>query len=72
MGYYPRLGLPLTRCETAVAELAALGHTDQEIATELGKNLKTAQSHLWHCFVKLGLTNSWGSARVRLALMLQR
>jgi DNA-binding NarL/FixJ family response regulator len=52
----------LTRAERAVAQLAAEGMTNPEIAAELVLSARTVQTHLSHVYVKLGL-----SSRVQLA-----
>jgi DNA-binding NarL/FixJ family response regulator len=63
---------PLTAREREVALLAASGHSDKEIAAKLRSNRRTTESHLRNAYRKLGLTNSWGTPRVRLALALTR
>jgi DNA-binding CsgD family transcriptional regulator len=46
----------LTDREQAVADLAARGHTNQEIASELFLSPKTIEYHLGHIYTKLHLT----------------
>lgn len=47
----------LTRRERRVAELAASGRTDDEIAEILAINRRTVHKHLQHILTKLGLTS---------------
>lgn len=56
----------LTASERRVAQLAAQGLTNREIARALFVTINTVQSHLRHVFVKLGL-----SSRRQLAAALQ-
>lgn len=68
-----RLGLSrarpadLTVAEHRVAELAAAGHTNREIAAELFMGLRTVEAHLTRIYVKLGTRR-----RTQLAPALQR
>jgi DNA-binding CsgD family transcriptional regulator len=45
----------LTPRELRIAELAAAGHTNSEIAQELFVSIKTVETHLSHVYAKLGL-----------------
>lgn len=47
----------LTPAELRVVKLAADGHTNGSIATELFVNLKTVESHLTRAYKKLGVTD---------------
>ena len=47
----------LTPAELRVVRLAADGHTNGSIATELFVNLKTVESHLTRAYKKLGITD---------------
>jgi DNA-binding NarL/FixJ family response regulator len=47
----------LTRREREVAELVAKGLTNREIANQLSLSERTAQNHVQHILVKLGLPN---------------
>jgi DNA-binding CsgD family transcriptional regulator len=52
----PRIGwAALTRAETAVAELAAEGRTNREIAEQLFVSPHTVSAHLRHVFEKMGV-----------------
>ncbi|MTJ62818.1 helix-turn-helix transcriptional regulator [Nocardia seriolae] len=57
---------PLTGREREVAELAARGHTNKEIATALFLSPRTVEDHLGRILRKLGLTGRAGIAH-RLA-----
>lgn len=52
----------LSAAERSVSRLAATGHDNQEIATELGLSVHTVRAHLRSVFRKLGITT-----RARLA-----
>jgi DNA-binding CsgD family transcriptional regulator len=66
---------PLTATEIVVADLAAQGKRNEEIADELGVARKTVEWHLSHVYRKLGLRsrtelaaraareNPWASAK---------
>ncbi len=55
----------LTASERSVAELAALGHTNREIADRLVLSVRTVESHLGSAYRKLNVRS-----RVQLALVL--
>jgi DNA-binding NarL/FixJ family response regulator len=61
-GRRPRAGGELTRSEQRVAELAADGMSNKEIARELVVSVHTVEVHLSRVFAKLGLRS-----RVQLA-----
>ncbi len=62
-----RAGLAaLSDRERQVAELAAAGHTNKEIAAELFLSVKTVERHISHIFGKLGVTS-----RAQLGVALQ-
>ena len=46
----------LTASERRVAQLAAAGRTNREIAQDLFVTLNTVESHMRHVFQKLGIT----------------
>jgi two-component system response regulator NreC len=48
---------PLSEREREVLQLLALGHTNQEIATQLYISVRTAETHRAHIMQKLGLTS---------------
>jgi DNA-binding CsgD family transcriptional regulator len=48
--------VPLTNRERQAAALAASGLSDAAIATRLGISIRTVQTHLGHCYDKLGST----------------
>lgn len=50
-------GEPISPRETEVLRLLALGHTNREIATELGLSIRTVETHRAHIQQKLGLTS---------------
>ena len=54
----------LTETETRVAELAALGRSNKEIAAELYMGLSTVESHLSHVYRKLGVRRAGLTARL--------
>jgi DNA-binding CsgD family transcriptional regulator len=58
----------LTASERRVAELAAGGASNTEIARELFVGLKTVETHLSHAYHKLGIGGP--GARARLAAVL--
>lgn len=68
-----RLGLSrarpadLTTAEHRIAELAAAGHTNREIAAELFMGLRTVEAHLTRIYGKLGALR-----RTQLGPALQR
>ncbi len=53
----PRSSLDLSRRESQVAELAAGGLTDREIAAQLVVSVRTIESHLASVYRKLGVTS---------------
>lgn len=50
-------GAVLSKREREVAELAARGMTDREIADALSIGIRTVESHLSHVYVKIGATS---------------
>lgn len=58
----------LTASELRIAELAAGGATNSEIAQTLYVSLKTVETHLSHVYAKLGLAGSGSRARLVDAL----
>jgi len=58
----------LTASERRVAELAARGATNSEIAQELFVGLKTVETHLSHAYMKLGLAGRGARGRLGEAL----
>ncbi|MGW5440087.1 LuxR C-terminal-related transcriptional regulator [Nocardia asteroides] len=59
----PGTATTLTRREREVAELAAQGHTNKDIATHLYLSPRTVEDHLGRVLRKLGLTSRAGIAR---------
>ena len=53
------MSIPLTEKELAVAELAAYGLTNQEIARALGLVLGTVKSRMHRILFKLGVAQRW-------------
>jgi len=61
-------GEQLTETETRVAELAAAGRTNKEIAAELFMGVSTVEAHLSHAYRKLGIRSRAGlGAQLALA-----
>jgi len=58
---------PLSRRESEVMQLLALGYTNQEIAAELGISVRTAETHRAHVMRKLGLSTRAEIVRFALA-----
>ena len=58
---------PLSDREREVLRLLALGHTNQEIATELFISVRTAETHRAHIMQKLGLASRAELVRYALA-----
>ena len=58
---------PLSDREREVLRLLALGHTNQEIATELFISVRTAETHRAHIMQKLGLSSRAELVRYALA-----
>ena len=54
----------LTPTEKAIAQLAAQGYTNQEIARELVISVKTVEANLTKIYVKLGVRSRTGLARM--------
>jgi DNA-binding NarL/FixJ family response regulator len=52
----------LTETERRVAELAARGRTNKEIAVELFMGVSTVEAHLSHVYRKLGIRSRTGLA----------
>ena len=48
---------PLSRREREVAQLAANGATNAELASELSISIRTVESHLYAVYAKLGITD---------------
>jgi DNA-binding CsgD family transcriptional regulator len=55
VGLRPRAPLELTHSERRVAELAARGHTNLEIAGALFLSVRTVESNLTRAYRKLGI-----------------
>jgi DNA-binding NarL/FixJ family response regulator len=53
-------GDELTETETRVAELAAAGRSNKEIAAELFMGVSTVEAHLSHVYRKLGIRSRAG------------
>lgn len=62
-GSQPVAATSLTRREREVAELAAQGHTNKDIAAHLYLSPRTVEDHLGRVLRKLGLTGRAGIAR---------
>ena len=60
----------LTFRENQICELLAQGHTDKEIADRLPISIGTVRVYVTNVYQKMGITNSWGNPRVRLAVMI--
>jgi two-component system response regulator NreC len=58
---------PLSEREREVLRLLALGHTNQEIATQLYISVRTAETHRAHIMQKLGLSTRAELVRYALA-----
>lgn len=54
------VGDGLTETETRVAELAATGHSNKEIAAALFMGVSTVEAHLSHVYRKLGIRSRAG------------
>ena len=66
LGLRPRAGA-LTEAEARIAELAASGASNREIASRLFISVKTVEANLSRCYRKLGVRS-----RVQLARRLER
>jgi DNA-binding CsgD family transcriptional regulator len=65
-------GDELTESETRVAELAAAGRSNKEIAAELFMGVSTVEAHLSHAYRKLGIRSRAGlGARLATAVVAQ-
>jgi len=62
-----RRTIGLSRREAQVAQLAATGVSNKDVATRLGLNLRTVEKHMTAIFTKLGLRN-----RAELAALMSR
>ena len=60
-------GEPISPRETEVLRLLALGHTNREIAAELGLSVRTVETHRAHIQQKLGLSSRPELTRYALA-----
>ncbi len=60
-------GIPLSPRERDVLRLMALGHTNREIADQLGVSVRTIETHRLHVQQKLGLTTRAELTRYALA-----
>ena len=59
--------LGLTRRQSEVLRLVAMGHSDQDAASALGMSVRTAQKHLEHCYRTLEVGNRSQAARLAWA-----
>ena len=50
-------GIKLTRSHIAVLRLLRIGHSNAEIATTLGRTIKTVESHVSEIYARTGLNN---------------
>jgi DNA-binding CsgD family transcriptional regulator len=59
--------LGLTRRQSEVLRLVAMGHSDQDAASALGIGVRTAQKHLEHCYRTLQVGDRSQAARMAWA-----
>jgi DNA-binding CsgD family transcriptional regulator len=59
--------LGLTRRQSEVLRLVAMGHSDQDAASTLGMSVRTAQKHLEHCYRTLEVGDRSQAARLAWA-----
>ena len=55
----------MTETQSRVAELAAAGMSNKEIAAALFVGVGTVEAHLWHVYRKLGVRSRAGLAGAR-------
>jgi DNA-binding NarL/FixJ family response regulator len=60
-------GLGLTKRQSEVLRLVAMGHSDEDAANALGIAIRTAQKHLEHCYRTLEVGDRSQAARLAWA-----